>query len=359
MHDPFPNHSNFHRDFDCTKAPAGVPCTPNAGLSKFKFQTGKVHRLRLINSGAEGTQVFTIDNHNMTVIANDFVPVKPYVTNKVTLGIGQRTDVLVTANGKPTDAVFMRSDMVCSLTNQPNALAAIYYPQADTNARPNSTATVYTSNCENDPLTQTTPYFPFGSVPSPAATQQIDITFGPNATGFNLFYMNNSSFRANYNNPLLLLANLGNTSYPDDPEWNVYNFKTATSIRLVVRNHFVALHPMHLHGHNFQILAQGTGDWDGTITNPNNPQRRDVQILPAGSAATPSYIVVQFNADNPGVWPFHCHIAWHVSAGLYVNIMERPDQIKETQIPSVMAQTCRDWATYSGTNVVEEIDSGL
>ena len=190
-----------------------------------------MHRLRLINSGAEGTQVFTIDNHNMTVIANDFVPVKPYVTNKVTLGIGQRTDVLVLANGKPTDAVFMRSDMVCSLTNQPNALAAIYYPQADTTAKPNTTATPYTSSCTNDDLTQTTPYFPFGSVPKPATTQNIDITFGPNATGNNLFYMNGESFRANYNNPLLLLANLGNTSYPDDPEWNVYNFGTNSSIR--------------------------------------------------------------------------------------------------------------------------------
>lgn len=60
---------------------------PNAGLSKFKFQTGKTHRLRLINAGAEGIQRFTIDNHVMTVIANDFVPVQPYTTNVVTLGV--------------------------------------------------------------------------------------------------------------------------------------------------------------------------------------------------------------------------------------------------------------------------------
>ena len=30
------------------------------------------------------------------------------------------------------------------------------------------------------------------------------------------------------------------------------------------------------------ILAVGTGEWDGTIVNPGNPQRRDVQIMPAG-----------------------------------------------------------------------------
>jgi len=84
------------------------------------------------------------------------------------------------------------------------------------------------------------------------------------------------------------------------------------------------------------------------------PQRRDVQLLEGDG-----YIVIQFEANNPGVWPMHCHIAWHVSAGLYINVMERPDLITSTQIPSIMAQTCRDWATFAGHDVVDQIDSGL
>ena len=67
--------------------------TPNAGLAKFKFQTGKTHRLRLINAGAEGIQRFTIDNHTMTVMANDFVPIRPYDTKVVTLGVSCLTTV--------------------------------------------------------------------------------------------------------------------------------------------------------------------------------------------------------------------------------------------------------------------------
>lgn len=65
------------------------------------------------------------------------------------------------------------------------------------------------------------------------------------------------------------------------------------------------------------VLAEGPGQWDGsTVVNAQNPQRRDVQLLqPHG------YMVVQIDAANPGVWPFHCHIAWHVSGGLYVNIL--------------------------------------
>lgn len=81
------NLINGKMDFDCAKAPAGVQCTPNAGIAKFKFTAGKTHRLRLINSGSEAIERFTIDNHTMTVIANDFVPVKPYQTNMVTLGV--------------------------------------------------------------------------------------------------------------------------------------------------------------------------------------------------------------------------------------------------------------------------------
>jgi len=72
--------------FPQAKAPLTI-IRPNAGLSKFRFQKGKTHRLRLINAGAEGIQRFSIDGHNMTVIANDFVPVQPYTTQVVTLGV--------------------------------------------------------------------------------------------------------------------------------------------------------------------------------------------------------------------------------------------------------------------------------
>lgn len=82
------NLINGKMDFDCSRIPAGGPaCTPNAGISKFNFESGKTHRLRLINAGADATLRFTIDNHTMTVIAQDFVPVVPFNTNVVTLGV--------------------------------------------------------------------------------------------------------------------------------------------------------------------------------------------------------------------------------------------------------------------------------
>jgi FtsP/CotA-like multicopper oxidase with cupredoxin domain len=87
------NLINGKMNYPC--ANTTLPCTPNAGISKFQFQSGKKHRLRLINTSAEGIQKFSIDNHTFTVIANDFVPINPYTTNVITLGVGQRSDVIV------------------------------------------------------------------------------------------------------------------------------------------------------------------------------------------------------------------------------------------------------------------------
>lgn len=189
--------------------------------------------------------------------------------------------------------------------------------------------------------------------------QDLSVELKPNSTGHFNWLVNNQTFRGDYNDALLLEAKLGNLTW--EPQWNVYNFKDSKTVRLVVYNHFpLSAHPMHLHGHDFWVLDEGFGTWNGSIVNANNPIRRDVHILQkAQDFDVPSYSVLQYNLDNPGVWPFHCHVAWHVSAGLYVNLLERPDDIEKIDIPSSVAQTCRDWSVWSGNNVVAQIDSGL
>ncbi|KAI9840148.1 MAG: hypothetical protein M1838_004201 [Thelocarpon superellum] len=352
------NLINGKMNFSCPSVTDGTPCTNNAPLSKFKFQSGKTHRLRLINSGAEGIQKFSIDNHTLTVISNDFVPIQPYNTKIVTLGIGQRVDIIVKATGKPTDAVWMRSFITaCATANQPLALAEVFYEKANMTDTPKTTAWNDTTDpCANDPLNETVPVYPMTPDPHPATTQVITISGGFNSSDHFNFFMNNVTFRADYNQPILGLSQAGNDSYPYDPNWNVYDFGSNKTIRFIVYNNFPAAHPMHMHGHNMYILATGPGlSWDGTVTNPSNPLRRDVQMLPAFS-----HMVVQIDADNPGVWPFHCHIAWHVSQGLYINILERPRDIqKYTPIPGVLKQTCKAWNAFSATGYDGEIDSGL
>jgi hypothetical protein len=112
---------------------------------------------------------------------------------------------------------------------------------------------------------------------------------------------------------------------------------------------------MHLHGHDFFIVSEGVGQWDGTdYVRSSNPMRRDTVMLPRGG-----YVVIDVVMDNPGVWPFHCHIAWHVSEGLYVNIIDQPHKITGKDIPKTIEKTCKPWNKWTKTNVVEQIDSGL
>ena len=292
------------------------PCRADAGIAQFKFQTGKKHLLRLINHSAEAIIFFSIDGYELTIVANDFVPVTPYKTDLVTLAVGQRTDIIVQGGSNPKEAVYMRAAegpsglgpagrTGCSLNDgvQPEVVAAIFYEQADTTVAPNTTSSIdpsrylFPAACGNNDLSTTVPSYAM-AVKEPTVTMNFVITAGNNATGAFVWYMNNETFIADYNDPVLLDAKLGNTSFPKLAR--VFDLGTNSSIRIVMNSvGFPASHPMHIHGHNMQVLAEGTGTWDGsTIVNSANPQRRDTQLIrPNG------YLVLQLDLDNPGMWP--------------------------------------------------------
>lgn len=198
-----------------------LPCTPNAGGAQFKFQSGKKHLLRLINHSAEAIIFFSIDGYNVTVIANDFVPVVPYSTDLVIIAVGQRTDIIVEATGKPTDSVWMRitegpsglgpaGETGCSLNTgvKTTTTAAIYYEQANTNIQPNTTTTIDPSrflfplNCNNQPLDLTVPAYAMAAK-EPTVTLNFLMTGGYNASGDFVWWMNNITFLADYNDPTL------------------------------------------------------------------------------------------------------------------------------------------------------------
>ena len=62
------------------------------------FERSKRYLLRLINTSFESTFVFFIDNHMLTVVDSDFVPIYSYQNTSVLVGIGQRYHIIVEAN---------------------------------------------------------------------------------------------------------------------------------------------------------------------------------------------------------------------------------------------------------------------
>lgn len=211
---------NGKADYPCNETT--LTCTPNTRKAEFRFETGKKHLLRLINTGAEAIIFFSIDGYELTVIANDFVPVVPYTTNLVKLAVGQRTDIIVTGKNSSTEAVWMRitegpsglgpaGATGCSLNDGISfeQTAAIYYQNANTSLPPTTTNEIdpslllFPENCANEPLNETVPAFAM-PLKEPTITLNFLMTGADNATGAFVWYMNNVTFLVDYNDPYVI-----------------------------------------------------------------------------------------------------------------------------------------------------------
>jgi FtsP/CotA-like multicopper oxidase with cupredoxin domain len=66
-------------------------------------------------------------------------------------------------------------------------------------------------------------------------------------------------------------------------------------------------HPMHLHGHHFQVVAIDGERFSGAM--------RDTVLVPARGSMT-----IAFDAGNPGKWALHCHHLYHMAAGMMTTV---------------------------------------
>jgi FtsP/CotA-like multicopper oxidase with cupredoxin domain len=88
---------------------------------------------------------------------------------------------------------------------------------------------------------------------------------------------------------------------PDTPPFPVAK---GERVELVFVNKTMMSHPMHLHGHQFQVVQIDDRRLSGAL--------RDTVLVPPGRR-----VVVAFDADNPGHWALHCHMLYHMEAGMF------------------------------------------
>lgn len=75
-------------------------------------------------------------------------------------------------------------------------------------------------------------------------------------------------------------------------------------VEIDMRNASMMAHPMHLHGHHFQVIGLDGGPrFSGAV--------RDTVLVPPGRT-----ISIAVDAGNPGLWAFHCHHLYHMAAGM-------------------------------------------
>jgi len=78
-------------------------------------------------------------------------------------------------------------------------------------------------------------------------------------------------------------------------------------VEFVMTNKTPMSHPMHLHGHSFQVVAVDGQRFPGAM--------RDTVLVPPMRSVT-----IAFDADNPGQWAFHCHNLYHQEAGMMTTV---------------------------------------
>ena len=83
--------------------------------------------------------------------------------------------------------------------------------------------------------------------------------------------------------------------------------KQGERVALIMTNKTGMSHPMHLHGHRFQIVRIDGVEFSGAV--------RDTVLVPPGRQ-----VVAVFEADNPGLWAYHCHLLYHLATGMFATI---------------------------------------
>jgi FtsP/CotA-like multicopper oxidase with cupredoxin domain len=245
-----------------------IPAAPTT----FAAKPGQRIRIRIINAGADTAYRVALAVHTMTVTHTDGFPVQPVQADAVLVGMGERYDVIVTAG----DGVF---PLVAAAEGKDGLARALLSTGAgrapDVSRRPAElTRRVVTINdLRADP----------------------SVDLGALA------------------NPIALPATMTGGMNPYD--WKINGKRYADTDPLTIRegqnailaftNQTKMWHPMHLHGHTFQVLRP-----DGT----RGPRKDTVVVTPMNT------VDVAIVADNPGTWLIHCHNAYHMDSGMMTRL---------------------------------------
>ncbi|KAI0540529.1 multicopper oxidase [Xylaria digitata] len=359
----------FHRTTDelYATASSGAPPQANNGLinglnvygdggSRFqtKFESGKSYRLRIVNTAIDTMFRFGIDNHTLTVISADLVPITPFETTSINVGIAQRYDVIVKADQEPGN-YWMRSipQLTCSSNEMTTNIKAIVTYDDLAVEEPVTEPFEYVDDCSDPALESLIPFVALDA--SPADQEQVMELGLAIVNGFFKWTLNSNTFLSDWGEPTLEKVLTPGAVFTDGENIITLNETNAWTY-LVIESQLGLEHPFHLHGHDFFILGQEPMATFGDDSELNliNPMRRDVAMLPASG-----YLAIAFQNDNPGVWLAHCHIGWHTSQGFALQLVERNSEILASTDMTALTDTCSAWNTYQDAAGIEQEDSGV
>ncbi|KAJ1544545.1 ferroxidase fet3, partial [Cladochytrium tenue] len=333
-------HSTLLAQYLNESNPDGKEPVPDAVLvnesqnSSLVFEPGKTYRLRFVSMSAMGMYTIWIDKHSMTIIEIDGVDVKPHTVKSFVISPAQRYSVLVTAKFSTTDTAYnyqVHSFMDPTMFDPPptyNTITNLTLIYGKNN--PLYPAT----NLPDHPKTDTELARELSLVKPekilhPDTSIKLEIDFDVLSDNLNHGTFNNNTYERPYVPSYFTALTIGDEFvsnpivYGPSTNPSVLDYMKVTEI--VLDNKDTGSHPFHIHGHTFQIVEINPDhNYDpSNLTYIHKPIRRDTVTVPTGG-----YVVLRFVNDNPGVWFLHCHIEWHLQAGLAATLIEAPDRIE-------------------------------
>lgn len=287
---------------------------------------------------------------------------------------GQRYDVIIQANQASLDDTFWIeaiSNFECGANPNMAVQGLLQYGKKPTVPR-RPAQKISLTPCRDENMEQLHPIVKKNVPPITNSSLSKTITstlYNSTTTGIFNWYLNHTDMKVNWSDPTLgkiyRKKTLKDTVGPFSDQGDFLN--STNLIDLPQKNQWVYInifgdindveaHPIHLHGHDFYVLSQGTGEFNGVLKT-QNPPRRDTALLPHRG-----HLVLAFKTDNPGVWLMHCHIGWHNAEGFSLQFLERKHEIKNLIDYPLLSKTCAAWDDYAsrtGANEELEYDSGV
>lgn len=221
---------NGTNTYDCSGS-TNANCLGNGTKFEMAFESGTTYRLRVINVATEGHLDFSIDGHSFTVIATDFVPIVPFETDSVLIGIGQRYDLIITANQTSGD-YWIRGGWQTACANNQNAanITGILRYDSSSTSDPTTTGLTPSTYCGDEPMESLVPWVPLNVTNIPnITTEDLSFTFGDYFT----WTINSSSLYLNWSDPTLLQITNNEDIFPTD--YNVVSIEVCSIKSLPIR----------------------------------------------------------------------------------------------------------------------------
>ena len=236
-----------------------------------RVERGGRIRLRIINAAASSNMWVDLQGLSGELVAADGNPVAPLAGSRFALAVAQRADIIIT------------------LPKEEGAWPILFHAEGAAERTGIVLATATGAVSKIAAMGEMAPAVTLEQelqlrASSPLKPEPVTRTEIVRLTGGGSDYMWGLNGKSEMHAPL-------------------FTVKLGERIAIALHNETTMSHPMHLHGHHFQVVSI-----DGTVF-PG--AMRDTILVPPKST-----VIVAFDAENPGNWAFHCHHLYHMNSGM-------------------------------------------